>query len=201
MAADEDLLDRLRAGDEVAFAELVERYHTRLVRLARSFVANGEVAEDVAQETWLAVVRGIERFEGRSSLRTWLFRICANRARSTGAHEHRMFSADPQEAAVDPDRFDPGGAWASPPADWVDAIDDRLEAAVLAEHARRAIDELPERQRQVVTLRDVEGLSSKEVCEVLSISEANQRVLLHRGRSRIRSALEHKARGGQSCGS
>jgi RNA polymerase sigma-70 factor (ECF subfamily) len=201
VGADEDLLDRLRTGDEVAFAELVERYHTRLVRLARSFVANGEVAEEVAQETWLAVVRGIERFEGRSSLRTWLFRICVNRARSIGAREHRIVSAERQEANVDPDRFEPSGAWASPPTDWADAIDDRLEAAVLAEHAHRAIDDLPEQQRQVVTLRDVEGLSSKEVCEVLSISEANQRVLLHRGRSRIRSVLEQQARGGQSCGS
>ena len=201
MAADEELLDGLRAGDEVAFAELVERYHARLVRLARSFVASGEVAEEVAQETWLAVVRGIERFEGRSSLRTWLFRICANRARSAGEREHRMVSAERQEAAVDPDRFDPSGAWALPPTDWADAIDDGLEAAVLAEHARRAIDELPEQQRQVVTLRDVEGLSSKEVCDVLSISESNQRVLLHRGRARIRSILENETRRGQSCDS
>jgi RNA polymerase sigma-70 factor (ECF subfamily) len=193
---DEELLDRLRAGDEVAFSEIVERYHTRLVRFARSFVANGAVAEEVAQETWLAVVRGIERFEGRSSLRTWLFRICANRARSTGASEHRMIAAGPQQAAVDPDRFDSGGAWASPVAHWADAVDDRLAAVVIATHARRAIDELPDQQRQVVTLRDAEGLSSREVCEVLGISEANQRVLLHRGRSQVRSVLEREYAGG-----
>jgi RNA polymerase sigma-70 factor, ECF subfamily len=193
---DEELLHQLRLGEESAFAELVERYHTRLVRLACLFVANHVVAEDAAQETWLAVVRGIEKFEGRSSLRTWLFSICVNRARSIGGRENRMAPIDPREPSLDPARFGARGTWVSPPRHFTDEVDDRLEAAALAPYVRRAMESLPEAQRQVVTMHDAEGLSSRDVCDVLSISEANQRVLLHRGRARIRSFLEHELGGG-----
>lgn len=193
MTTDEELLDQLRAGDGDAFATLVGRYHTRLVGLAQTMVGRREVAEEVAQDTWVAVLRGVERFEGRSSLRTWLFRICVNRARSTGGREGRVTVG--AEPAVSPERFDAKGLWSLPPADWTEAADDRMVAASLVDHVREAIAGLPEGQRQVVTLRDVEGLSSHEVCDVLSISAANERVLLHRGRSRVRAFLEAKLGG------
>jgi RNA polymerase sigma-70 factor (ECF subfamily) len=196
VASDEDLIERLQAGDEAAFGELVDRYHVRLVRLAQSVVGSRETAEDVAQETWVAVLRGVDRFEGRSMLRTWLFRVCVNRARSTGTRERRSTPIDTGEPAVDPRRFSSTGHWSTPPEDWSGAVDDRLVASGLASHVKGAIDGLPDIQRQVVTLRDVEGLSSKEVCEVLSISAVNERVLLHRGRSRVRSLFEQQLRGG-----
>jgi RNA polymerase sigma-70 factor (ECF subfamily) len=189
--SDDDLLRRLRTGDESAFTELVDTYHSSMVRLAQTFVSSRAVAEEVTQDTWLAVVKGIDRFEGRSSLKTWVFRILANRARSTGAREQRTTPVDlSDESTVDRRRFDAGGAWADPPAHWSDEIVDRLSSGPLVAEVRAAVSELPESQRAVVTLRDLEGLSSKEVCEVLEISEANQRVLLHRGRSRIRARLE-----------
>lgn len=190
MPSDEELIGLVRAGRQEAFADLVDRYHSRLVRLAQSVVSRREVAEEVAQETWIAVLRGAERFEGRSSVRTWLFRICVNRARTAAGREGRDPSLDPTDPAVDPHRFTTGGQWASPPADWTDAVDDRLVAAGLIGPLRAAIGGLPPLQQQVVTLRDVEGLSSDEVCQVLAISAANQRVLLHRGRSRVRSLVE-----------
>ncbi|MBO0731425.1 MAG: RNA polymerase sigma factor [Acidimicrobiaceae bacterium] len=189
MAEDGELLERLQAGDEAAFGELIGRYHTRLVRFARSYVADAHSAEDVAQETWLAVIRGVERFEGRSSLRTWLYRVCANRARTRGVADHRSVAVGSSGASVNPDRFDRGGAWAAPLDPWGD-IDDRLFAEAVAPVVLEAIEGLPDGQRQVVTLRDVEGLTSKETCEVLSISETHQRVLLHRARARLRSAIE-----------
>ena len=189
--SDDDLLRRLRAGDASAFAELVDTYHSSMVRLAQTFVSSRAIAEEVTQDTWLAVVKGIDRFEGRSSLKTWVFRILANRARSTGAREQRTTPVDlSDESTVDRRRFDAGGAWADPPAHWSDEIVDRLSSGPLVAEVRAAVSELPESQRAVVTLRDLEGLSSKEVCEVLEISEANQRVLLHRGRSRVRARLE-----------
>jgi RNA polymerase sigma-70 factor (ECF subfamily) len=192
MPRDEDaaLLEQLRAGEEQAFVVLVGRYHHRLTRLAMTFVPSPEMAEDVAQETWLAVFRGVGQFEGRSSLRTWLFQICANRARSLASREQRLASTGRPELAVDQGRSGSGAGWSSPSQHWADVVDDRLEAAALAVRVLRAIDELPELQRQVVTLRDIEGLPSLKVCEVLSLSEPNQRVLLHRGRSRIRRTLD-----------
>ena len=189
---DDELLQRLVAGDETAFAALVDRYHSRLVRFAQGFVADWASAEDVAQETWVAVVRGIERFEGRSSLQTWLFGICANRARSAFGRATRTIPVDPHGPTVEPERFDPTGGWAQPPEPW-SAVDARLDAESLLQVVRAAIAELPDMQRQVVTLRDVEGLTSKDVCTVLEITEANQRVLLHRGRARIRAAVEAEA--------
>jgi RNA polymerase sigma-70 factor (ECF subfamily) len=194
--ADAVLLGRLRAGDEAAFVTLVQRHHDAMLRVASSFVPTWQIAEEVVQETWIAVLRGIDGFEGRSSLRTWLFRILVNRARTAGARERRSVPAGAltdrgfSEPAVDPGRFDSSGGWQVPPAPWPDEIDDRLQADKLAEVIRSAIDDLPDRQRRVVTLRDIGGLSSVEVCGILGISEANQRVLLHRGRSRLRRIIE-----------
>ncbi|MGO8871588.1 MAG: RNA polymerase sigma factor [Acidimicrobiales bacterium] len=190
METDEELLARLRDGDGEAFVTLVARYNGSLLRLARSYVPSDAVAEEAVQDTWMGVVRGLERFEGRSSFKTWLFRILMNRARSAGVREHRNLSVDRAEPAVDPSRFDAGGAWAEPVPPWEADADDRLVAASWAACLRRALDGLPERQREIVVLRDVEGLPSEDVCEVLGISEGNQRVLLHRGRSRLRTALE-----------
>jgi len=189
--SDDDLVRRLRSGDESAFAELIDAYHGSMVGFTQTFVRSRAIAEEVAQDTWVAVLRGIDRFQGRSSLKTWIFRILANRARSTGAREQRITPVDVDNAGtVDRARFDIGGQWADPPAHWSEDVDDRLSSARVIGEIRETISRLPESQRAVVTLRDVDGLSSKEVCDVLGISEANQRVLLHRGRSRIRAALE-----------
>ncbi|MGH9171687.1 MAG: RNA polymerase sigma factor [Acidimicrobiales bacterium] len=191
-AADEiDLVGRLRAGDNAAFAELVDKYHGAMLGVASTFVPTRAVAEEVVQETWLGVVRGIDRFEGRSSLKTWIFRILVNRARTAGVKEPRTVELD-ERGLVERERFGPGGAWVEPPSAWSDDADERLSAPVLAAKVRAAVDELPPSQRQVVTLRDVEGLSSVEVCKMLDLSEGNQRVLLHRGRARVRSALERQ---------
>jgi RNA polymerase sigma-70 factor, ECF subfamily len=187
---DADLVARVRAGDEQAFVELVGRYNSTLMRLARSYVASAAVAEEVAQDTWLAVLRGLAGFAERSSFRTWLLRILINRARTTGVREHRTTPIADAGPAVDSARFDSSGAWASPPQHWVEESDDRLSAASLAAPISGALDSLPQSQRAVVLLRDVSGLSSGEVCAILEISEANQRVLLHRGRSRLRQAIE-----------
>lgn len=170
---------------------LVDRYHGAMVRLAMGFVPTRAVAEEVAQEAWLGVVRGIHRFEQRSSLKTWLFRIVVNRARTAGAHERRVYRRERgRRPVVDPSRFGPDGTWSDPPAPWADDVDDRLAARQAVEHLGSMLDRLPVAQRQVVLMRDVEGLSAREVCDVLAISEANQRVLLHRGRSRLRAMLE-----------
>jgi RNA polymerase sigma-70 factor (ECF subfamily) len=187
---DAELLVRLRAGDEEAFLALVARHQAMLLRLASTFVSSTAVAEEVVQDTWLGVVRGIEGFAGRSSFRTWLLRILVNRARSTGVREDRSVAVGDAGPVVDRARFDASGAWMSPPQHWVEDSDDRLLAESLAEPIRAVLAELPLRQREVVLLRDVDGLSSHEVCVVLGISEGNQRVLLHRGRSRLRAALE-----------
>ncbi len=188
--SDEALLGRLRSGDESAFLGLVARYNASLLRVARGFVPSEAVAEEVVQDTWIGVVRGVERFEGRSSFKTWLFRILVNRARTTGVREHRHDTFDPTEPAVGTDRFDATGAWAEPVAPWESDVDDRLVAASWGPTLSSALDALPDRWRDVVVLRDVEGLTSDDVCAVLGISEGNQRVLLHRGRSRLRAALE-----------
>jgi RNA polymerase sigma-70 factor (ECF subfamily) len=188
---DADLVTRLRQGDEDAFVTLVERYQGPLLRLAQTMVPSRAVAEEVVQETWLGVVRGIGNFEARSSLRTWLFHILVNRARSTGVHEQRRTSAPMGRVpAVDPARFGRDGAWVQPPTPWSDEVDDRIAAGVLVERIRSRLHELPDLQRQVVTLRDLEGVAAFDVCRLLDISEVNQRVLLHRGRSRIRGMLE-----------
>jgi RNA polymerase sigma-70 factor, ECF subfamily len=185
---DEELVARVRAGDEQAFATLVGRHNDAMLRVAASYVPNRAVAEEVVQDTWLGVVRGIDRFEGRSSFKNWMLRILVNRARTVGAREHRSVAVSDTGPVVDRSRFDATGHWASPPQAWTD-VDDRLRAGELAASIRSALEALPTRQRDVVMLRDVDGLSSQEVRDVLEISESNQRVLLHRGRSRLRQAL------------
>ena len=187
---DAPLLDRLRSGDEHAFVILVERYRPTMLRLAAGYVPNHAIAEEVVQDAWLGFLRGLSRFEERSSVRTWLFRILINRARTAGIRERRTTSISGLTAAVDVARFDSAGNWLAPPEPWTDLIDDRLAAEKMAAAVRVAMVDLPLRQREVVTLRDIEGLTSAEVCGVLDISEANQRVLLHRGRSRLRQRLE-----------
>ncbi len=190
MESDEELLRRLRAGDERAFVTLVERYNGSMLRLALSFVPSRAVAEEVVQDTWLAVLRGLAAFEGRSSLRTWMFTILVNRARTTGSREQRTIPVADTGPVVDASRFGPDGAWSAPPELWIEEAENRIEAGKLADLLRSAINGLPDRQREVVLLRDVEGMSSAEVCTALAISEANQRVLLHRGRGKLRQALE-----------
>jgi RNA polymerase sigma-70 factor (ECF subfamily) len=184
-----ELLARLRAGDEAAFATLVDRHHAAMVRLARAYVATDAVAEEVAQEAWLGVLRGVSRFEGRSSLRTWIYRIVVNQAKTHGARERRL-SADESlsEPAVEPERFT-NGAWNRPPATWSHA-EHLLLAAETGAMIRDAIDGLPPLQRLVINLRDVAGLPPDEVCQLLDLTDGNQRVLLHRARSRVRSSLE-----------
>ena len=198
-ASEEKLIAALRAGDEDAFRELVREYQPSLVRVARIYVSTQAAAEEVAAETWLAVLNGLDRFEGRSSLRTWIFRILTNIAKTRAVREGRTlpFSAlDPgrvPEAAVDPDRFlDPEhprwpGHWAVKPGPWPE---DALLAAETRERIAEAIEALPATQRAVISLRDIEGWSSEEVRNALDLSETNQRVLLHRARSKVRAALE-----------
>jgi RNA polymerase sigma-70 factor (ECF subfamily) len=196
-ASEQDLVERLRAGDEEAFAELVRRYHRLMLRVARGYVRTDAIAEEVVQEAWIAVLRGIERFEGRSSFKTWLLRIVANRAMTQGVKEARSvpfasLEDDDDEPAVSPERFHPAGepgagSWSAPPEPWPE---DQLLADETREVIARAIDELPGLQRAVVSMRDIEGWSSEEVQEALGISAANQRVLLHRGRQRVRAALD-----------
>jgi RNA polymerase sigma-70 factor (ECF subfamily) len=189
---DLDLLARARAGDERAFVTLVGRYQSAMVRLARSYVPSEAVAEEAVQDTWLGVLRGIDRFEGRSSFKTWLFRILVNRARTAGSREprHASLDGDGTGPSVDPARFDGSGAWSQPPETWVADLDDRIVAATWSDALRAGLDALPARQREVVLLRDVEGLDTEEICDVLGVSAGNVRVLLHRGRSALRSALE-----------
>jgi RNA polymerase sigma-70 factor, ECF subfamily len=184
------LVAALRAGDERTFIELVEEYSPGMRRLALTFVRSRAVADEVVQEAWLGVLRGIDRFEGRSSLKTWIYRIVANVARTRGAREARStpFSAfeDPEGgASVDPDRFIADGHWAQPIEPWQAVLE-----AETREVIDRAIEQLPEQQRQVIELRDVQGWSSEEVRNVLELSETNQRVLLHRARTKVRMALE-----------
>ena len=200
---DEQLLLALRRRDEQAFTTLVDRYHARLVRLASLFVANQAVAEEVAQETWIGVLQGIDRFEGRSSFRTWLFRILTNQAKRRGQREARSipFAAfsqadvDDGEPAVAPERFLPAsdewaGHWVSYPQNWRELPEEEFLSHETRALVQQAIAALPLNQRMVITLRDVEGFPSAEVCNALAISETYQRVLLHRARSKVRGQLE-----------
>ena len=186
------LVSQLRAGDEAAFTELVERLHPAMVRLALTRVRSRAVAEEVAQDAWLGLLRGIGTFEGRSSLRSWLFRIVINRAISAGVRERVHLPVQDVELEYRDGRFSQDGWWMTPPVHWADQVLDRLTAPALAARVRQEIAELPPGQKAVVTLRDIDGLSSSEVCAILDITEGNQRVLLHRARTRIRAALEQE---------
>jgi RNA polymerase sigma-70 factor (ECF subfamily) len=206
-AGELELLAALRRGDERAFTSLVDHQGASMLRLARVYVRDGAVAEEVVQEAWLALLRGLDRFEGRSSLRTWLFRIVANLAKTRAVREARSvpFSALAERVhedigpSVPPERFRAqddrwAGHWASPPEEW-----GRPEKQLLSSETRQvitdAIDALPDSQRLVITLRDVEGWSSEEVRNVLELSETNQRVLLHRARTKVRHAFDEYLRG------
>jgi RNA polymerase sigma-70 factor, ECF subfamily len=199
---DRELVAALRRGDEAAFMSLVALYGPTLLRVARMYVPSAAVAEEVVQETWIGVLNGIDRFEGRSSLKTWIFRILTNVAMRTGARERRSVPfaalADAEntgEPSVDPDRFLPPdsplfpGRWAIMPTRWP-TPEEGLLAGETREVIARAIAELPPAQRTVIALRDVEGWSSEEVVDALEISAGNQRILLHRARSRVRTAIE-----------
>lgn len=185
---DQELVARARDGDEEAFTALVRRHSPSLLRVARTYVPSQAIAEEVVQETWLGVLRGLARFEGRSSFRTWLFAILVNRARTRGVREAR--SVPVEEPAVDEARFTPDGAWAAPPRRWESEPEAALEGAEARRIVEEAVARLPERQRQVITLRDLEGLSSQDVRNALELTETNQRVLLHRARLKVRQALE-----------
>jgi RNA polymerase sigma-70 factor (ECF subfamily) len=204
-ASDEVLIAAIRQGDERAFEHLIDRYHRSLVRIATLFVRDNEIAEEVAQETWIGVLRGLEGFAGRSSFRTWLFGILANLARRRGERERRFvpFSAlarppaEGAEPAVDPDRFLPEGHqwarhWATPPSPWPDLPEERYLSIEIRAEIEQAIAVLPPNQRAVITLRDVEGWDADDVCNALTLSATNQRVLLHRARSRVRGALARR---------
>jgi RNA polymerase sigma-70 factor (ECF subfamily) len=199
-AADAALLERLRAGDEAAFEALVARHYATMLAVAQTYVKGRAVAEEVVQEAWLGVIKGLDRFEGRSSLKTWILSILVNQAKTRGAREARSvpFTAlapEGEEPAVDPGRFRGAdesypGHWRAFPGDWgrsaAAAVQDRETLRVVM----GAIADLPDAQQTVIRMRDVEGFSSEEVCDALGVSEGNQRVLLHRARSRVRAVLE-----------
>jgi RNA polymerase sigma-70 factor (ECF subfamily) len=196
MRSDDDaLVEALRGGDEGAFARLMDEHSSALLRLATMYVGDRAAAEEVVQETWIAVFQGIDRFEARSSLKTWLFRILANKAKTKRQREARSipFSAvsrsEPDEPAVEPERFLPDGAWSLAPTVW-ETPEEKLLSGETRDVILRTIESLPPAQREVITLRDVEGWPSNEVCDALEISETNQRVLLHRARAKVRGALE-----------
>ena len=200
------LVEALRQGDEAAFTELVDRYQNALLRLATVYVRSRDLAEEVVQDTWLGVMAGIGRFEGRSSLKTWIFRILINRAKTMGVREARNIpfsvlaaeggEADYDEPAVDPDRFLPADHpqwphhWAVPPQSWGETAEKLLLGKEVRGLLEKAISDLPRVQREVISLRDVEGWTAEEVCGLLGLSQVNQRVLLHRARSKVRRALE-----------
>lgn len=192
MSGEAALVAALRAGDETAFRRLAAALHPALLRLARVHVPSDAVAEEAVQDTWLAVLRGLDRFEGRSSLKTWIFRILMNRARTAGAHERRSGG---DEVLPPPDRFLPEehpthpGHWAEPPAPWGDDPEQALLRREAMERLWQAVEALPPRQRAVLILRDIEGLTPAEACNILGLSETNHRVLLHRARTRVREAL------------
>jgi RNA polymerase sigma-70 factor, ECF subfamily len=200
--AEDTVIARLRRGDERAFDELVNHHHSTFIRMAMNYVADREVAEEVVQDTWMAVIESLDRFEGRSSLRTWICGILIHKAKDRGVREkrHTTFSAlesyvDDNEAAVDPSRFQQtgelAGHWAFPPQSWDDRTPEKLLANQQAVNAmQQAIDALPATLKEVLILRDVEGVEAKEVCEMLKITETNLYVRLHRARERVRVAVE-----------
>ena len=187
-----ELVRSLRAGEEAVFADLVTRHTPGLLRVARAHVRDGGAAQEVVQETWLALLRGLDRFEQRSSLQTWLYRVALNRARTRGRRDARVTPAGP---TVDPTRFRSlddqwPGHWADPPRPWQRDPQVQLQSAELLDQLREAIHDLPERQREVVLLRDVQEMTTEEVARVLDLTVGNVRVLLHRGRAGVRSRLE-----------
>ena len=200
--SDEQTVAALRAGDERASRELYRRHSAAMKRLARGYVESDAVAEEVVQEAWIAIVEGIDRFEGRSAFGTWMFSILINQAKSHSRRERRTapfssLAVGDDESAVSADRFQRDddawpGHWATPPRPW-QKPDRRLLSLEVRTQLKEALEQLPDRQRLIVGLRDIDGLSAEEVCGLLDLSQENQRVLLHRGRSRLRAALEEYA--------
>jgi RNA polymerase sigma-70 factor (ECF subfamily) len=200
--ADGCIIAALRRGDEVAFASLIETHHLAMIRTALVYVSTPAIAEEVVQETWLEVFRGLARFEGRASLKTWIFRILTNIARTRGQQESRSvpfsdlasLEVDAEEPTVPPERFRASepwqGGWLTAPREWADLPEERVLTGETRTRVAAAIDLLAPQQRAVITLRDVSGWSAEEVCAILGISAANQRVLLHRARAKVRSDLE-----------
>lgn len=194
----DDLLAKLRGGDETAFRVLVRRHQRSMVSVAQTFVRSRSTAEEVVQDTWLALIEGLDAFEGRSSLKNWLFAILVNKARRRGAREGRVVlvadferEAGDAEPVVDPARFDAAGAWSALPSAWDDMTPERIVAGrQLLFHVQEAIDRLPPVQRSVLVMREVEHLDAAEVSSLLGVSDGNQRVLLHRARARVRDHLE-----------
>jgi len=201
---DAALLARLRKGDEQAFSYIIDQWSPGMLRLARCYVPTDAIAEDVVQEAWIAALRGLDGFEGRSRLRTWVLRIVTNMAKSSGEREHRVtpFSSAPFSTApfaegptVDPERFNaPGephaGAWRALPPSWPALPEGEVLTAEAYRVVRRAIEDLPEAQRAVIALRDLDGYNADEVCEALGLTAGNQRVLLHRARASVRQRIE-----------
>ena len=201
---DDELVARLRDGDDSAFALVLDAWSDGLLRLARSFVSTHDSAAEVVQETWLAVIRGIDSFEGRSALKTWVYRICVNTAKRRGVREHRtvpmsVLAGEDDGPTVDPARFRPAGEqwaghWREFPAPWPvpdpQSPEQQALAAEVLSRVAAALELLPDRQRIVITLRDVEGYGADEVCAMLELTAANQRVLLHRARAFVRGELE-----------
>jgi RNA polymerase sigma-70 factor, ECF subfamily len=202
-AGEQELVAGLRHRDESTFSRLVTTHHSSLLRVARMYAGSEAVAEEVVQETWLGVLKGIDRFEGRCTIKTWIFQILVNRAKTRGEREGRMIpfsamfdpAADPGGPAVDPSQFNendlewPGG-WVAQPRDWGKTPEQSLLSREFRALVQAAIDTLPPNQKEVITLRDVQGWTSEEVCNILGVSETNQRVLLHRARSKVRQALD-----------
>ena len=199
MADEKILVEALRNRDEAAFRGVVQQYHPSLVRVARTFVPTTAIAEEVAQDTWLAVIKGLPGFEGRSSFKTWLFRILINQARTRGERESRTVPVstliDDDEPSVAASRFHGSnhqspGHWRSDLSDWGELPESVLLSSETRSIIVAAIATLPAAQREVITLRDIEGLDPMEVCSLLGLTEGNQRVRLHRARSKVRSILE-----------
>ena len=198
--SEEQTLAALRAGDERAFRDLFARSYPMMKRVARAYVASDAVAEEIVQETWMAIVTGIDRFEGRSALGTWIFSILTNQAKTHSAREEpavpvsSVAPSDVEGPVVDPVRFQKNddawpGHWATPPRPW-QKPERRLLSLEARDRLKAALAQLPDRQRMIVALRDVEGYPAEEVCDLLGLSPENQRVLLHRGRARLRAVLE-----------
>ena len=199
------LLERLRAGDERAFEALVESYYGTMLSIAQTYVRTRSIAEEVVQDAWLGILRGLDRFEGRSSLKTWIISIVINIAKTRGVRESRSvpfasLAAGDDEPVAPADRFRSAndafpGHWWTPPADWRALPQEVLLGRETLGVVKRAIGALPDAQRTVIAMRDLAGCSAEEVCDTLSISEGNQRVLLHRARARVRAALERHLNG------
>jgi RNA polymerase sigma-70 factor (ECF subfamily) len=204
---EDELVARIRSGDHDAVRDLVTRHHAALIGLARTIVKSRETAEDVAQETWIAVMTGIDRFDGRSSLATWIIAILLNKARTAARRAHRYVPLaaetgdDLGEPAVDPARFSAGGHWVEPPMSFAGADPERVVAGrQMWKHVAAAMETLPPAQRAVLILRDVEGRDAAEACALLEISPENQRILLHRARAKVRATVEAILRAGDREG-